>query len=148
MSPRQDSNPALAPSRRQIVNAQTVSQDLSSSPVFEIPNDAEELSLLIQATQAKGKGGALVTGLQSTPDGGRSWAFTGNSVVHKGTGMQRVSFARRRNVGQEAKSGPADIPELDAEATACNGMVSRKARLIFRTGANAEWMVNAWLETE
>lgn len=139
---------ALAPSQRQLVTGQVVNADLATSATFQVPNDAEEITLLVQATNTAGTAPTLVTALQTTVDGGQTWRYTGNHTLHAATGLMTVSFSRQRHAGQAAENYSSDPPAVGAAAASKNGSIGRLCRLLFRLGGSAgpSWTVNVWLE--
>lgn len=141
---------SLAPSQTQIVSGQVVNADLATSAEFVIPNDAEEISIYVDATNTAGATPTLVAALQTTPSGPQAaspkWFYTGNSVLHSATGLMELKFSRQRHAGQAAETFAGDPPAVGAASAARNGSIARRCRLLFRISAGASWTVNAWLE--
>lgn len=140
---------SLAPSQQLIVSGQVVSADLATSAVFNVPNDAEELTFLVQSAAKTGTTPTVVTALQTSPDGGTTWRFTGNNTLHSDiNGLVTMAFSRQRHAGQAAEVYSADAPAVGAANAAKNGPVNRKCRLLFRLGGSASpaMTMTVWME--
>lgn len=137
---------ALQPFSRQIVTAQVVTTSAASA-VFEIPNDAAELQLIVQVSAASGTSPVLDVALQMTPDNGTLWTYTGNKMLQvTGTGQRVIAFSRMRHAGQAAAEFSGDLPAAAAAAAATNGPLTRKCRLWFIVGGTTpSFTINAWL---
>lgn len=140
---------SLAPSAQLVASGLVVSADLATSAVFMLPNDAEEITLLVQSAAKTGTTPTVVTALQHSPDG-TLWVWTGNSTLHSDiNGLVTMSFSRQRHAGQAAEVYVADPPAVAAANASKNGPVSRKCRLLFRLGGSASpaMTMTVWLIT-
>jgi hypothetical protein len=137
---------SIQPVTRQIVTGLVVAAPMST-PLFNIPNDLQEMRLVIQVTAASGTTPTLDAALQDSPDQGTTWIYTGNKFAQMiAVDMRQISLSRLRQASQAAAEFSGNVPAIAAAAAAASGPIARQARINFQTGGTTpSFTVNVFL---